>query len=201
VAALRRADLARFFRALAPKLPCRVKLVLTGGGEALLLGGSRPTRDLDFGLTVGERFWPEVETAVADASRVTGVAVQYSQDIDRWSSIAIPARHRRTRPFRRLGRLSVHLLDPGCWAVYKLARYLESDVEDLRAVLKRERVWGVRLARLCGESLRTSPRSPALFAFRKHVEHFFREHGRFVWGKRVDSEGMIAAFHRAAGIR
>jgi len=200
VAGLRRADLSRFFRALARKLPCRAKLVLTGGVEALLLGGSRPTRDLDFGLEVEERFWPEAERAVADASRVAGVAVQYSQDIDRWSAVMVPSHRRKTRPFRRLGRLSVHLLDPGCWAVYKLARYLESDVEDLRVVLKRDRVPWRRLTRLCGESLRASPRSAALFAFRRQVEHFFREHGGFVWGKGFDAERATAAFHRAARI-
>jgi len=200
MAALRRADLSRFFRALASQLPCRAKLVLTGGGEALVLGGSRPTRDLDFGLAAPERFWSDVERAVTHASRVAGVAVQYSQDIDRWSSVAIPVRRRRTRPFRRFGRLSVHLLDPACWAVYKLARYLDSDVEDLRAVLRRERVSSPRLARLCGESLRTSPRSPVLFTFRKQVEHFFRAHGRFVWGTKFDAERTIALFRRAAGI-
>ncbi|MGH7899400.1 MAG: hypothetical protein ACREQQ_15705, partial [Candidatus Binatia bacterium] len=167
------------------------------GGEALLLGGTRPTEDIDFGLEVDEGFWPEIEKAVAEASQDVDIPVQYSQDIDRWSPIAIPAHRRKTRRLRRLGRLSVHLLDPACWAVYKLARYLESDVEDLRAVLKRERVSATRLARLCGESLRASPRSPALFAFRRQVEHFLREHGRFVWGKNFDPERVITAFHRA----
>jgi hypothetical protein len=32
---LTRADLDRFFRALADRLPCPVRIVLTGGGEAL----------------------------------------------------------------------------------------------------------------------------------------------------------------------
>src|SRR5262245_37248472 len=139
MAALTRADLARFFRALATRLPCPVRLTLTGGGEAMLLGGSRPTGDIDFGLTLptrASRHWPAVERAVSDAAAHAGVSVQYAADIDRWSSIAIPDGRRRTCPYRRVGRLSVHLLDPYCWAVYKLARYLESDVEDLTAVLR-----------------------------------------------------------------
>jgi hypothetical protein len=139
--------------------------------------------------------------AVAHAAEEVGVTVQYSQDIDRWSSIAIPKKRLRTRPFRRIGRLSVHLLDPGCWAVYKLARYLDPDVDDLIEVLRHERISSLRLARLCGESLRSSPRSPSLFAFRKQVEHFFREHGVRVWGRGFDVERYVSAFHRAAGIR
>jgi hypothetical protein len=178
-----------------------VRLILTGGGEALVLGGSRPTRDLDFGAVVEESSrWPEVEQAIAAAAAEAGFPVQYSEDIDRWSAIAIPRKRFRSRPFRRVGRLSVHLLDPRCWAVYKLARYLDSDAEDLIAVLRTCRVSAMALARLCGESLRTSPRSPALFSFRAQVEHFFRDHGRNVWGKRFDPERAVIVFHQTAAI-
>jgi len=201
--ALGRRDLARFFEAFARRLPCPAKLILTGGTEALLLGGRRPTGDVDFGLVLSGKkmqWWPEVESAVAAAAREAGVAVQYSTDIDRWSSVAIPPGRRRTRSYRRIGRLSVHLLDPTCWAVYKLARYLDADVEDLRAVLRRQRVSSVALARLCGVSLRSSPRSSQLFLFRKQVEHFLLEHGRVVWGRGFDPTRAIATFHRAARI-
>jgi len=200
---LARADLTRFLAALARRLPCPATVVLTGGAEAMLLGGSRPTGDVDFGLSLSaprERFLPAVQAAVGAAAAETGLRVQYSTDIDRWSSVSIPSARRATRSYRRLGRLSVRLLEPTCWAVYKLARYLDSDVTDLRAVLRRERVPYLRLARLCGESLRVSPRSPQLLLFRRQVEHFFRAHGRAIWGPRFDPETAIAAFHRAAGI-
>lgn len=88
----------------------------------MLLGGRRPTRDVDFGLVVTERrsgSWPEIEAAVAVAASAAGVVVQYSADIDRWSPVAIPKEQFKTRRYQRLGRLSVHLLDPRCWAVYK----------------------------------------------------------------------------------
>jgi len=87
----------------------------------MLLGGIRPTRDLDFALVVAEQFeadWPAVEAAVAEARDEAGIAFQYATDIDRWSSVSIPAARRRTRAFRRIGLLSVHLLAPTCWAVY-----------------------------------------------------------------------------------
>ena len=164
----------------------------------MLLGGARPTGDADFGVVARPRAWVEVERAIAAAAAQSGIAVQYSQDIDRWSSVAIPPRRFRTRAWKRYRRLSVHILEPSCWAVYKLARYLEADVEDLISVLRRERVSSARLARLCGESLRASPRSPALFLFRRQVEHFFRRHGRTIWGVRYEPERSVAEFHRAS---
>lgn len=167
----------------------------------MLLGGTRPTGDIDFGVVLAdEERWPGIEADIRAAADEAGVVVQYSTDIDRWSSVAIPAARRRTRPYRRIGKLSVHLLDPGCWAVYKLARYLDADVDDLRSVLRRERLLPLSIARLCGESLRGSPRSTRLFPFRRHVEHFFAAHGPAVWGRRFDPERAIAAFHRAARI-
>lgn len=196
-----------FFEALAARVPCRVKLILTGGAEALLLGSTRPTGDLDFGITLittvkaYERHWAEVETDIAAASRVTGVTVQYSTDIDRWSAIAMPNYHRHTRLHRRFGRVWVHLLEPAYWAVPKLARYLDTDAADIQSVLRAQGVKPMPLARLCGRALRTSPRSSAQFSFRQHVEHFFRTHGTTVWGSSFDVEGAVCAFQRAAGIQ
>jgi hypothetical protein len=71
------ADLDRFLRLFARRLPCPVRLVLTGGGQAMVLGGTRPTGDLDFALVVGPRFerhWPAVEAAVAATRDETGIA-------------------------------------------------------------------------------------------------------------------------------
>ncbi len=201
--ALTRADLSRFATALARRLPCPVQLTLTGGCEALLLGAKRPTGDIDFELGVparSRRFWADIEAAIAAASAEIGIVVQYSTDIDRWSPVTVPARQRRRRLHRRVGRLSVQMLDPVCWAVYKLSRYLDSDVEDLRVVLRRQRVSSAALARLCGVCLRSSPRSTHLFLFRRQVEHFFRTHGPTVWGRGFDAGRAIASFHRAARI-
>lgn len=201
--ALEPSQVSRFLTSLARQLPCPVKLILTGGVEALILGGTRPTGDIDFGVVVPERHrkrWPEIEAAIAAAAATARVSVQYSEDIDRWSSIAIPRPRFKTRRYRKIGRLAADLLEPRCWAVYKLARYLESDIEDLIAVLSEESIPPGSLARLCGESLRASPRSPSLFLFRKQVEHFFRTHGATIWREAFDHHATVAAFHRAAGI-
>jgi hypothetical protein len=196
-----------FFEALAARIPCRVKIILTGGAEALLLGSTRPTHDLDFGINLTptgeahERQWPEVEAVIAAASQASGVTVQYSTDIDRWSSITMPHYQRHTRLHRRYGRVRVHLLEPAYWAVPKLTRYLDSDAADLEAVLRAQEVKPESLARLCGRALRASPRSTAQFSFRQHVEHFFRTRGPAVWGSDFDAETAVRVFQRAAGIQ
>jgi hypothetical protein len=195
-----------FFEALAARVPCRVKIILTGGAEGLLLGSTRPTGDLDFGITLlttgetHERHWTEVEAAIAAASQVAQVTVQYSADIDRWSSITMPNYQRHTRLHRRFGRVWVHLLEPAYWAVPKLARYLDSDAADIQTVLRAQGVKPEPLARLCGRALRASPRSTAQFSFRQHVEHFFRTHGPAIWGSGFDAEAAVRLFQRAAGI-
>jgi hypothetical protein len=196
-------DLDRLFREIARRLPRAATIVLTGGSEAMLLGGARPTRDVDFGWSSADPSDEDggaIEAAFLEAAAATGIAIEYSTDIDRWSSVSVPRSRVRSRPYRRVGLLRVRLLDPACWAVYKLARYWESDVSDLVQVLPRTRVGPLRLASLAGESLRASPRSPQLFLFRRQVEHFFREHGTSIWGNRFSAARAIARFHAAAGI-
>jgi hypothetical protein len=196
-----------FFEALSVRVPCRVKLILTGGAQGLLLGSTRPTGDLDFGITLithattHERHWTQVEAAIAAASQVARITVQYSADIDRWSAITMPNYQRHTRLHRRFGRVSVHLLEPAYWAVPKLARYLDSDAADIQTVLRTQNVKPESLARLCGRALRASPRSTAQFSFRQHVEHFLRTYGPTVWGSDFDAEAAVRAFQRAAGIQ
>lgn len=85
--------------------------------------------------------------------------------------------------------------------MYKLARYLDSDVQDLVRVLREQRVDAAALARLFGQALRHSPRSSAQLLFRKQVEHFLRENGRAVWGGAFAADPVLSLFYRAAGIR
>jgi hypothetical protein len=206
MAALSFEDFDAFFQALAARVPGRVKIIITGGAAAMLLGSSRPTQDLDFGLALVasstgiDVAWAGVEAAIAAAAELVRITVQYSADIDRWSLIAMPGYQRHTRPHKRYGLLTVHLLEPTYWAVQKLTRYVDSDIMDLQSVLGEQGVAPLQLARVCGRSLRASPRSTALFTFRQHVEDFFRTYGPGLWGPAFEPELTIRAFHRAAGI-
>lgn len=205
--ALTSSQLNGFFRHLSEKLPFPIKIFLTGGAEALLIGSSRPTKDIDFGVQIsfekggGETRWRLTEEAILEASADRKMMVQYSQEIDRWSSIAIPGYRRRARRFARFGKLDLMLLDPTDWAVPKLTRYLDSDIFDLISVLKKQKIPPQDLAKRCGNALKKSPRSSALFLFRRQVEHFFMEHGKQIWGKGFHPEASLKLFHQMAGMK
>lgn len=191
----------RFFRVLAKHLAHPATVILTGAAAGSLMGGVRPSRDIDFAVRIPPRRWAEVEAAAQMAMRETGIAANFASDIARWSMIALLDYQRHTRPYRRFGLITVRLLAPAYWAIGKLTRYLDTDVHDVVRVLKRERSDPALLARLWGRALKTSPRSTACWTFRRQVEHFFQTEGRRIWGRGFGPARAISVFHRAAGIR
>ena len=190
----------RFFRALEKYFhkPCRV--ILTGAGAGIIYGKVRATLDLDFALDLKGN-WKEFQEAARRASLKTGIAVQYAEDIDRWSSITFLDYKKHTRPFKRFGSMEVRVLDPSYWAIGKLARYLDPDIRDLIQVLKKTKTSWKKLARLLGLALRKSPKSTACFLFRRQVEDFLTTYGRQVWGKTYSKEQAIGIFHQSARIQ
>lgn len=199
-------EIDRFFSKLSARLPCPASVILTGAGAGTLLGGVRPTHDLDFELRPARRSFRQgalrqaLETAVEEVSRETGIACNFTEDIDHWSSITLLDYRKHARNYKRFGKLSVRLLAPLYWSIGKFGRYLSSDIEDLMFVLTKHKVKPRTLARLLGRALRESPTSNALFLFRRQVEDFFRTYGPRVW-KGYASDKAIAAFHQAAGVR
>src|SRR5206468_1209422 len=98
----------------------------------------RVTFDIDFELMLlrprrGSE-WEDVQKAFEAVSRATGITPQYSDDIDRWSSIALPSK--ASRLFEKIGKVEIRILDPALWSIGKLTRFLPTDVSDLVAVLK-----------------------------------------------------------------
>ncbi|OGX41042.1 MAG: hypothetical protein A3C53_06665 [Omnitrophica WOR_2 bacterium RIFCSPHIGHO2_02_FULL_68_15] len=198
-------QIARFFTVMARALDAPATVVLTGAAAGTLMGAGRPSLDVDFAVVLpwGRPAvpWSRVEQAVQAATRQTGIAAQFAEDISRWSLISFLEYRRHTRPYRRFGRLDVRVLEPPYWAIGKLTRYLDLDVEDLIRVLRRARLAPEPLARLWGRALKASPRSDACWSFRRHVETFFHRHGPAIWGRAFASARALAAFHRAAGLQ
>lgn len=196
-------EIHRFFRVLGRALPRPAVAILTGAAAGSLLGNVRPSLDIDFAIYV-ERgpkgTWEDIAAAVERATQTTGISAQYSEDIERWGMITLGDYREKSLPYRRFGRVEVRLLHPAHWAIGKLGRYLEPDILDLQAVLKKRRVELEEALKLWGGALRASPRSSSLLHFRKHVEHFLRTHGRAIWGARFDSAEAIQTFHRHAGV-
>lgn len=205
---MNRREIVRYFKTFSRLYgkPCRI--ILTGAAAGSLYGRVRATMDLDFAVVLegrgGQRKearWREFEQAARRATQLTGIAVQYAEDIDRWSAITYLDYLKHTRPFRKFGGLVVRILDPAYWAIGKFTRFLAPDVRDLVEVLSRTNTSVSKLARVLGRALRRSPKSTAGELFKKQVEDFFPRWGGEIWGKNFPADRAIRLFRRHASIR
>ncbi len=178
-----------------------IKIFLTGAAAGSLLGGVRSSIDIDFAISCGKKYFIEAQNAIQRTSAVSGIAVNFSEDIDRWSQITFLDYKRHAIPYKRFGKAQVVLLEPAYWSIGKIARYLDPDVDDLVRVFKKQRTSALRLANLWGKALAKSPRSSASFSFKTHVDHFFKTYGRVIWGNRFNPDKYILTFYGAAGIK
>jgi hypothetical protein len=191
-------DIHRFFEALSLRVRQPVRVLLTGGAAAILQGVKRATFDIDFEIAFKHAggHWDDLQKAIEDTAKSTGITPQYAEDIDQWSSIALPSK--KSRLYRRFAKVEVRVLVPGLWAIGKLARYLSTDLQDLRLVLKAAETRPKAMAKLWGTALGISPASSSQVTFRKQVESFLDQHAREIWGARTDSEELKRVFLEAA---
>lgn len=204
---MNRNQINQYFTKLAKIFTEPCLILLTGAAAGSIYGSVRPTRDLDFALRFKtqskrkkEKLWQEFSKATGEISLQTGIAVQYAEDIDRWSSITYLDYDQHTGPFKRFGSVEVRLLQPIYWAIGKLARSLEPDIRDLIKILKKTKTPSESLAQILGTALRKSPKSTACELFRRQTENFFKEYGKKIWGRSFVFETAIQKFHRAAQI-
>ena len=188
-----------YFKILGRLYPKYCRVILTGAAAGALYGRVRGTLDVDF--EARPRDWKRFAAAVEEASARTGIVAQYAEDIDRWSSITLMDYDKRTYIYKRIGPIELCLMEPSYWAIGKLSRYLDSDIQDMTRVFRKTRTKWQVLASVAGKALRKSPRSTACFSFRRQVEHFLKHSGRQAWGKGFDSSAAIALFRKSAGIR
>lgn len=189
----------RFFKILSELYPKECEIILTGAAAGALYGRVRATLDVDFSAQAKD--WQKFVIAVNKASNQTGILAQYGEDIDRWSSITLMDYRKHTYLYRRFGAVELRLMEPPYWAIGKLSRYLDSDIQDMKLVFRKTKTAWQDVARVAGKSLTQSPKSTACFLFRKQVEHFLKTRGRAVWGRSFRVDQAIARFHRFAGIR
>ena len=194
------AEIERFFKALSKECEVPVRVILTGAAAGALMGNVRPSRDIDFCIELrsrGSKAWAKIEQGLDRAVKLTGIPVNYAQDIDRWGQISLLDYRKQTLPYRRFGKVEVRLLDPRYWAIGKISRYLNPDILDLVAVLSKRRVSPDPLVKVWARALKKSPPSLARFQFKQHAEHFLKTYGRRIWGKGFDPSPTIQSFHRS----
>lgn len=195
-------EIDRFFRVLATQLDQPVKIILTGAAAGNLWGHLRPSMDIDFAVELSGRQgrWHDVEEAVTRTTKLTGIPAQYTQDLDRWGQISLLDYRQHTTRYKQFGVVAVHTLNPAYWAIGKLTRYLDPDIQDLVDVLPRKKIPAVRLVAVWGEAVKKSPASTACLEFKQHVEHFLKEYGRKIWGRAFEVQSAVQAFYKSAGI-
>ena len=174
----------------------KIKVILTGAAAGILMGGNRPSIDIDFCIDYDKKYTQDVENALKQASAVTGIAVNFSEDIDRWSQITFLDYRHHTIPYRAFGVIEVSILSPAYWTIGKITRYIDPDIDDLVKVLKNNHVPAGTLAKLWAEALLKSPRSSASFSFKTHVGHFFKTYGPLIWGRGFNPDEPLNIFRK-----
>lgn len=180
-----RKDIDRFFHEVSIKIKRPLKVYLLGGVAAWFQGGVRPTEDIDFGV---DRLSSDINEILAETSRALQIPIQFSDDPQRWGMINIPSWTRGAKLYRRYGRLLVYVMAPGRWAIGKLNRYLESDVEDIVAVFKKQKPPLSPTLHLWRRALRESPHSSDQQLFKNQVDHFLKNYGQKIWGKQCPAQ-------------
>ena len=197
----------RFFQKLSREFRVPCKVILTGAGAGIIYGRVRATLDLDFAVKIKttsvrkkDQAWQLFETCARKVSRETGIAVQYAEDIDRWSTITFMDYEKHARSYRRFGSLEIRLMHPVYWSIGKFMRYLDPDIQDLVEVLRKNRIPVRKLTQTLGKALRQSPKSTDCALFRRQVEDFLSTYGRKIWGRGFDAKAAILSFRKAARI-
>jgi hypothetical protein len=188
----------KFFKELGAGLRSPLTIVLTGGAAAHLLGGERPTQDLDFNIQPEDpENWEEDSQTMDRLSAKHHLPLEYSEDISRWSMINLLDWREHTLPYGSYGRLTVRLLHPKYWSIGKISRGLQTDFEDLVVILKKFKLGADELIPFWAQALRSSERSSELFIARKMIEDFLRQEGRKIWGPGYDPVAALKSFKGA----
>jgi hypothetical protein len=197
-------EIERFFKGIAKDFPEDATVYLTGAAAGALMGGVRPSLDVDFGVELkgaGTKRWERLTAAIEKNKALTGLGSNYDEDIDRWGMITLMDYRKHAKLFKKYGKLKVKILEPAYWSIGKMTRYLQPDIADMETVFRKKKVPVVLLTGVWGKALKNSPRSASLLLFRKQVEDFLAHSGPKIWGKTFDVVAAIENFHQSAGLK
>lgn len=195
-------EIERFFKGVAKDFGEEATVYLTAAAAGALMGGVRPSLDVDFGVQLkGARLWDRMAAAIEKNKLLTGLGSNYDEDIDRWGMITLMDYQKHAKLFKQYGKLKVKVLEPAYWSIGKMTRYLQPDIADMERVFQKQKVPADRLAEVWGKALKSSPRSASLLLFRKQVEDFFAHSGPRIWGKGFAAGKAIEKFRQSAGIK
>ncbi len=194
---MKREMVDRFFLEVSRYWKHPTQVFLLGGAGALILGGARPTLDVDFEVRFVSHApapWDDFEEAVRKASLKTGLGAQYAESVERWSSLTLLDYRRHARRVGSFGAIEVRVLEPEYWSIGKMGRYWDQDIQDMRTVFRRQRPDPMRLSRIWSKAIAQSPKSTQLALARRQALHFFQTFGKEIWGDSFPSASVQRLF-------
>ncbi len=193
-----------FFKVLDEELKAQAEVILIGASAGSLMGNVRPSFDIDFEIRLKTDVAPDVkgklEGAVLKASQIAGVATNYSENIGGWSRINYLDYRKTAKLYRKIGKLNIKIVAPAYWTIGKMARFLELDVQDMRKIIRAQKIEPNLLIRIWAKAVRASDLSLELGQFRDHVFYFLKTYGKSLWGSAFDSNKAILDFKKQARI-
>ena len=139
----------------------------------------------------------KLEEAVANASKVTGLSAQYSENIGGWSMISYLDYRKQAVMYRKFGKLNVKLMKPEHWTIGKMARFIELDIRDMIQIIRMKKMKPKVLISLWARAVNESPLSIEVGQFRDHVIYFLRKYGNKLWGPSIKADQLIESFKQA----
>lgn len=193
---MKRQQVDQFFAELSKQWSHLTRILLVGGAGALVMGGVRPTLDVDFEVQFlsKQNSWDLFQEAVRAATQKVGIEAQYAESIERWSSVTLGDYRNHVERVGTYGKLEVCVLDPEYWSIGKMARYWDQDVQDMIAVFKRRKPDPMKLAQIWTDAIRHSPKSTQLMLAKKQALHFFKTFGEEIWGDSLSLERIQGLF-------
>lgn len=134
MAALSRSLIDRFLTAVGQRCEPGTNLYLLGGGALELLGGLRPTIDLDYvGDDLQSDSLQQLLTKTADELQIELEAVPITE------FVPLPQDADNRAVFvGKFGNLTVYVFDPYTIALSKLDRGFDTDIEDILFLVQRQ---------------------------------------------------------------
>lgn len=128
-------EVRRFLEKLGEEYESPARLYLIGGSALCLLGSPRRTMDLDFSLAVSEttKKLRNAMAAVADQLHVELEVITIEEFVPVPANASL--RHKFVGQF---GQIDVYVFDPYTLALSKLARGLETDIQDILFMLNHD---------------------------------------------------------------
>ena len=201
---MRKRQIDGFFRELDRELGVDGQIILVGASAGSLMGHIRPSVDIDFEIRLkGRRSASKAEAldrSIRKVAEKMGVAVNYSQNVSRWSMINFMDYRKTALSYKVFGKLTVKLIAPEYWTIGKMGRFIRTDMTDIQKIIRIKKLKASSLIKIWARALKHSELSLELGQYRRHVEFFLARYGPRLWEKSFDAEKAIRLFRKLAGI-